>query len=249
MTAKELDELVRKKLGRRKYRSDVWLTREWPEEDEPRLKCEAFEGLKDLQSRIEEVLPDDFSYSIRFGGGDLSFNLFYEDGPAAVTLVQLGFEVNVDRLEQFEDLPWDDLRGVAIERAKILEKVARLSWRDSSESPTALLRQRHREWVDNFESDREIAESDFALLAAYETFMCFGKDGGMERETYPSRDSLVGDIYNMLATDRFVLAARVAGEWLKPEEIDLLCADSRLGLGPISRSTAESRYERMMDEF
>ena len=248
MKANDLVAMLTKKIGKRaKYDWPVWVGREPFENPPRRLDAVALEALEHLRESINQVIPNDFSYNVRFDKDSYFFCLFYSDGAAVTTIVPLKFTVDLDDLERLKGIDWDIARNEVIKKGELLERVCRMNWLHEGESPTNCLRIRHREFVEQFEADPVIAGTRFALFACYETFMCFGTDGGFESRVFQKEEHLIDDIYNMLATERFVLAAKVEGRWLSAPEIDSLCAESRLGLGPISRSIAEGRYEELMD--
>ncbi len=215
------------------------MDREWTLDSSRGLHRRTADELATLHDRLSRAIPNDFDFSLEFEDGEVVAGLEFCDGPNAG--FHMGLPVALDRhlINALREYEWDELRAVVIPGTQFHDNLTD----EAADFPvtlegTADIQSRHGYGIERFCKDMAIRNPLFAVLSADEE----ADELEYEVTGFHDRFNLIGEMGDMLACNRAIIAIWAEGASLTPDAVDALRQEALEGLGPISRAKAEGRF-------
>ena len=219
--------------------------RSWKRGPVAGMRPRTCEELMRLHDGLCRAVPDDFDFCLEFGadGGVFAF-LEFDDG--AQTCFGMSFTVSLDRnlFASLRALDWDDLRGEAIQATQFQENVCDSAADYPSKlEPCEAVQARHKSRLAAFEKAIKASGPSFAVLVCDED----SGPAGYEETRPKDLKNLFGDLGDLMACERVIIAIASNGSLISPTQVDELKSDVLQRLGPISRAKAEGRFYQAVE--
>jgi hypothetical protein len=120
----ELNQRLCRELGKQFEKEELFLRRNDQPDELKRLPARWQEEIQSLRNKINQVVPNDFTYTLWLGKNPPMFSIGFGDG--AQTEMFGGPEWRRDMLlvEQLKEIDWDGSRGVAMANCQIFDRIA-----------------------------------------------------------------------------------------------------------------------------
>ena len=210
----ELNDGLRRELGNCFPDGALMLGRNDQPEELTRLPIKWREAIGALRARVNEVVPDDFHYTICLGDEEPGFMMEYNDG--ASTGFFGGHEWDSGRciIEQLKELDWMAERERAISGCQMFDEMrAQAEESPSHLPPTKVIQKTFRSEMRDFVKTKRKDASRVHVLM-------WREDEGMREETYDSLESFCRELPDIMTVHYLVITVVAGGKPLPVERIE-----------------------------
>ena len=175
-----------------------------------------------MRSKVNEVVPDDFSYWLCLGCEAPDFRFEYEDGAQAGFFQGHDWKVNESIIEQLRAVDWDAERKKGIGACQFFDElVASAKHRPARLPSTKQLQRRFREEMKTFVKKHRNDDGSVHLLMFREEDG-INPDSGIQEEAFANLEMIPGELVDLMTVRYWVIAIVTEGKPLAVGKIDEL---------------------------
>jgi hypothetical protein len=236
----ELNERISKELGKCFSEGELTLGREDQPEELTNLPNSIQTEVKNLRQKLNQVVPNDFSYTIYIGDeSQHCFTLEYKDGPQTGFSAGHAWNPKHSIFQQLNSLDWDTERAQAMEASQMLERMKA----DAEKRPANLPSTRQLQKAFRGEMKEFVKEErkDSSIIHV----MIWRDDEGITCATFPDLKSFSRELFDMMPCGYLVITIVADGKPLSVEKIELLKKKTLMELEemPISHLKALGKWQ------
>lgn len=210
----ELNDRLRRELGNC-FPDGVLMLRRNDEPEELKGLPVKWRGeIEALRVRINDVVPDDFSYTMFLGDDEPGFMLEYNDGPSTGSFGGNEWESGRRLVEQLKELNWMAERERAIAGCQMFDEIRAGAENSPSRlPPTKQIQKTFREEMREFVRTKRKDASKVHVLM-------WRDDEGMREEAYDNLESLCRELPDIMTVHYLVITVVAAGKPVSVERIE-----------------------------
>jgi len=194
--------------------------------------------VKDLVEEVAASVPNDFVFWFAFTSRGARFNIDFEDGNTGSTAFHGLFTSRKSLVKKLRGIAWDGMRAELIEQGGIFEELVS----QAADRPANIHSSREAAARHAHELERILGELAAAPRTVSFVMVLARDDLGIEVEDYPTRQAVVDEMGDVMATGYEILAVVEGRTPWTFDAIEAAKLEAVERLGPISRAKAERRF-------
>jgi hypothetical protein len=234
----ELNKKLIEQLGRCFPEGALILGRNDQPEELAALPAALREEIEQLRGEINEVVPNDFTYSFDLGDDCPGLMIEYEDGSQTGFFRGHNWQLNRSIIEQLKEFNWDAEREQALAGCQIFDVMKENAKHLPSRLPST------RELQKAFRVEmKEFLKAKRQDLRGVHALMWRG-DEGVKVESFEDQASFCRELPDIMTVQYLVIAVVADGKPMSREELEILKkkAISELEDMPISHARALGKF-------
>ena len=234
----ELNEKLIKQLGKCFSEGELVLRRNDQPEELTRLPSALREDIEKLRREINEVVPNDFTYSFDLGNDCPNLMIEYEDGSQTGFFRGHDWQPNRSIIEQLKEFDWEAERRQALAGCQIFDAMKE----DAKHLPSRLPSTKELQKAFRVEM-KEFLKSKRKDLHGVHVLM-WRDEEGVHEETFENMERFCRDLPDIMTVRLLVIAVVVNGKPLSRDGIEMLkkTAIAELEDMPISHAKALGKF-------
>ena len=192
-----------------------------------------------LRSQLNEVVPNDFSYTLCLGEYNPNIMLEFHDGAMAIATCNETFNPDAPIIEQLKAVDWDKHRSFGMSGGQFFDGIREFAKETNPElTPTLEIQKGFAHELEAFaKTKRQGAEHIFLLK--------FRQDEGVTENSCTSMKRLRGDLCDLMTCGYDIIAIITDKKLLPPRKVDKLKREVLLDMKesmPISYAKAVGMF-------